>query len=134
MNSNPIPSVNPGASPIDFARVSLADRATIIAIAERAVALGKLMHGLTHSALRAGSPMLNQIFRDRTIELNPTVVGMDIAVCHLWRNLDLRGFLAADDLVFQAEFARIQVHVNRRLCSFPESVRLRFARIGERGE
>ncbi len=117
---------------LDMTRIGPADRAIIERMAERAARLGKLWHGMAHGALRDGAPMDAQRFRDRTFELNPTVLAMDLCVVHLLRGLDLPAFEAADDLTFQAEIAIVQSHVNRRLCSFPFGVRLRFARTGER--
>lgn len=131
MNQETPPSVT-AAPVVDFGRITPADRLLIEMIVGRYVPLAKRWHGFQFGELKPGASMEGKRWRDDSIELNPTILAMDLCVTHIRRNLDLRELFQVSDLELQATMAIILQHVNRRLCSFPESVRLRFARIGER--
>ena len=131
MNQETSQSVT-AAPVLDFGRITPPDRMLIEMIVSRYLPLAKRWHGFQFGELKPGASMEGKRWRDDAIELNPTVLAMDLCVVHLRRNLDLRALHACSDLELQATMAIILQHVNRRLCSFPESVRLRFARIGER--
>lgn len=59
---------------------------------------------------------------------HPNICGMDFALVHLRRELDLNAFRLADDLTFYAEFFKIAQNVDRQAGTFPADVKLRFAR------
>lgn len=59
--------------------------------------------------------------------VDPVVIGLDVAVAHLCRTLDLRKFLRADDFAFAEELGTIIRYVDRTLAIIPPLVKLRFA-------
>lgn len=96
---------------VNWNEVSLIDRAICMELGKRASAL---IVAIAQS--RPGS----------IVPPHPAICGMDFAVVHLRRGLDLQAFMNADDLTFTQEFVKIAQHINRRLMTFPADVRLRF--------
>lgn len=62
------------------------------------------------------------------IDPDPMLMLMDVSLVHLRRGLDLRAFLYAPIDDFAHELATITRSINRALCTFPEDVKLQFAR------
>lgn len=70
---------------------------------------------------------------DPILEMNPAIIGIDVAIVHCLRDLDLRRMLNADELALIAEHGRIQKNIVRTpLPFFPAECMLEFARKGAR--
>ena len=62
----------------------------------------------------------------RSLEPDPTLVGIDVGIVHYWRGLDLRAFLHAPESDFLAEMLMIQRFIDRPAMRFPRAIGLKF--------
>ena len=70
------------------------------------------------------------IKHDKVLEVNQTLIAMDLSIVYLRRGYDVRKLLLCDDLTFISEYGLIQKFIERANNSFPASIKLKFAQSG----